>query len=293
MKKAIFFSTLFTLFLFFSKTSSAQACSAVGESCCVGTFGLGAHYCTNGFSCDSPSDKCVTNASTGMCGTEGNSCCPGDYWMGCNSNLACDIPGGKICRACGVAGAPCCINYACGPNLLCVQTVTTATDKQNFCFARDASCTSIDPIQRNCPAASPEQCYDGAGNKVNLCCGTGKCPALPNTREGGDSRCDAGDGTGAGTGIRTAIGCFTTKGSKGISTLLSWGTGIAGGIAFIMILYAAFQITTAQGDPKRVKAGQELITAALAGLFLVAFAVVVLNIIGVNVLGLQGFGFKG
>ncbi len=230
-----------------------------------------------------------TSTSTTGCGALGQNCCQqAVYWSRCNAfdNLSCDEAAGNKCVTCGVDGAPCCVNYACGSGLICVEGVTGA-GKFGKCQTLDSSCKYPVQVQSVCPAGQGERCLDGGGNAINICCPTGKCPNLPSTQPGGETRCDAGKG------IRTAIGCLTVSGSKGVASILSWATGIAGGIAFVMILYAAFQITTAQGDPKRVKASQELITAALAGLFLVAFAVVVLNIIGVNVLGLQGFGFKG
>jgi len=68
--------------------------------------------------------------------------------------------------------------------------------------------------------------------------------------------------------------------------------GIGGGIAFLLIVYSGIQMVMASGDPKRIKASQELLTAALSGLALIALSVVLLNLIGVTVLSLQGLGFN-
>lgn len=95
-----------------------------------------------------------------------------------------------------------------------------------------------------------------------------------------------------GVSVNTALGCLNIAGPQMIQTLVGWGIGIAGGIAFLMLIYAAFLVTTARGDAKTVKAGQELITAAITGLVLIAFSVVILNFLGVNVLGLQNLGFN-
>jgi hypothetical protein len=78
--------------------------------------------------------------------------------------------------------------------------------------------------------------------------------------------------------------------SPTINALLSWAMGIAGGIAFILLIIAGFQFTTSAGDPKRAKAAQELITSALAGLVFIALSILILNFIGVRVLGLPIFG---
>lgn len=97
-----------------------------------------------------------------------------------------------------------------------------------------------------------------------------------------------------GTGINTAIGCIHVLGNKNafLSDLLRWATGIGGGIAFALMLYAGFMIMTAQGSPERLKAGQELLTSAIAGLILLVLSVVILKFIGVDILGLDKFGFN-
>jgi hypothetical protein len=71
---------------------------------------------------------------------------------------------------------------------------------------------------------------------------------------------------------------------------LTWGIGIAGGIAFLFILYSVLLITTSQGDPKKLQAGQEQLTSAITGLILVIFAVFVLRVIGVDIFCIPGFG---
>lgn len=77
-----------------------------------------------------------------------------------------------------------------------------------------------------------------------------------------------------------------------ISQLLGWGVTVGGGIAFLMIVLAGFQMTTAGGDPKKVQAARELLVSAISGLVLIALSIVVLNFIGVSVLGLDNLGFK-
>jgi hypothetical protein len=95
------------------------------------------------------------------------------------------------------------------------------------------------------------------------------------------------------TGISTAIGCIHALGNESLflSDLLKWATGIGGGIAFLLILYAGFMIMTASGNPERLKAGQELLTSAIAGLILLIFSVFILKFIGIDILGLCKFGF--
>ena len=94
-----------------------------------------------------------------------------------------------------------------------------------------------------------------------------------------------------GSGIRTAIGCIPINNTNSlIGFILRWAIGIGGGIAFILILVAGFQIMTAQGDPQRLQAGKELLTSAIAGIILIIFSVFILELIGVNILRIPGFG---
>jgi hypothetical protein len=88
-------------------------------------------------------------------------------------------------------------------------------------------------------------------------------------------------------GINTAIGCIPINDTNAfISFILGWAIGIGGGIAFLLILYAGFMIMTASGNPERLKAGQELMTSAIAGVIMLIFSVFILRLIGVNILGI-------
>ncbi len=96
-----------------------------------------------------------------------------------------------------------------------------------------------------------------------------------------------------GLGVNTAIGCLMAGDPKAmISQLLGWGTIVGGGIAFLMIVLAGLQIVMAGGDPKKIQAAKELITSAISGLILIIFSVILLNVIGVKILGLNSLGFS-
>ncbi|KKU63142.1 MAG: hypothetical protein UX86_C0032G0005 [Candidatus Amesbacteria bacterium GW2011_GWC1_47_15] len=94
------------------------------------------------------------------------------------------------------------------------------------------------------------------------------------------------------SGVRTALGCLPATNAKSLVTLVfRWGIGLAGAVAFVMLVFGGITITTAGGDPKRVKAGQELITTVIQAVLLIALGVVLLNFIGVSILDLVGLGF--
>jgi hypothetical protein len=93
-----------------------------------------------------------------------------------------------------------------------------------------------------------------------------------------------------GIGVSTAIGCLVAGNPKEfVSQILGWAVVVGIGVSFLMIIFSGFQITTASGDPKRVKAAQELLTAAISGLLLIVFSIILLNFIGFTILRLPGF----
>ena len=109
----------------------------------------------------------------------------------------------------------------------------------------------------------------------------------------------AGNGSGknikcnGGEGIDTALGCIPIGDTNQfLSWFLGWAIGVGGGIAFLLILVAGFQIMTASGTPDRLQAGRELLTSAISGLILLILSIFVLRIIGVDLLGLDKFGFN-
>jgi hypothetical protein len=91
--------------------------------------------------------------------------------------------------------------------------------------------------------------------------------------------------------LYTAIGCIPVQDTGlFIAWLLRWTTGFAGGIAFILTIYAGFMIITSAGSPQRVQAGKELLTAAVTGLMVLIFGAFILEFIGFTILNIPGFG---
>lgn len=89
--------------------------------------------------------------------------------------------------------------------------------------------------------------------------------------------------------INTAIGCIPTEFGGLLEKFFGFGIGIAGGIAFLLILFGGFQILTSAGNPEQLSAGRELVVSAISGLLMIIFSVFLLGIIGVDILGLPGF----
>jgi hypothetical protein len=91
--------------------------------------------------------------------------------------------------------------------------------------------------------------------------------------------------------IASAIGCIPVNNTaEFVGYLLRWSMGIAGGIAFILIVYAGFMIVTSAGSPQKIQAGKELLTAAVTGLMVLIFGAFILEFIGFTILNIPGFG---
>jgi hypothetical protein len=84
----------------------------------------------------------------------------------------------------------------------------------------------------------------------------------------------------------TALGCISSDFSDLTKTLLDFGIGISGGVAFLLILLGGFQIMTSGGNPEQLEAGKELVSSAITGLILIIFSVFILRLIGVDILGI-------
>ena len=97
------------------------------------------------------------------------------------------------------------------------------------------------------------------------------------------------------SGVKTAIGCvpvdfFGTgpSGNSFVGALIRVSIGLGSGFALIMMLYGTFTIISSAGSPDKLKLGQEIITSAVMGLIFIVLSTVLMNFIGINILGLPG-----
>ncbi|MBI2611628.1 hypothetical protein HYW54_02660 [Candidatus Gottesmanbacteria bacterium] len=92
-------------------------------------------------------------------------------------------------------------------------------------------------------------------------------------------------------GIWTAVGCVPTD-VPNILKKFVWpfGLGMAGGVAFLYFLYGAFLILTSMGNPERINNGKEIMISSISGLLLIIFSIFILQVIGVQILRIPGFG---
>jgi len=84
----------------------------------------------------------------------------------------------------------------------------------------------------------------------------------------------------------TAIGTFSSDPLQFVGKVLSIAVGLAGGIAFILMVIGAIRVLTSAGNPQSVNAGRDMIVAALAGLLFLIFSVLILQFIGIHIVSL-------
>lgn len=97
----------------------------------------------------------------------------------------------------------------------------------------------------------------------------------------------------------TMLGCITSGSTSGfnsqtgaptfVQALLNVLFSLAGGLAFLYLMYGGFIILSSQADPERLNYGRRLIYGAIAGLIITLGSVFIVNLIGSGILHIPGF----
>lgn len=88
--------------------------------------------------------------------------------------------------------------------------------------------------------------------------------------------------------VKTAIGCISTKPQDLITAFIKLATGISGGIALLLMIFASIKMILSHGNADQLKSGRDQFTSAVIGLLFVIFAVFLMQLIGVNILDIPG-----
>lgn len=272
------------LLLLPTKINAQEACDQPGEACCL--FGL-EHRCASGtnltcqreenpnndpdqqyddyifmcrqdettdFStCDEVEESCCIDPNSGIPTCQGLSCVNGQCQGNNIDYSGCTENQSSCCfgaiAGCGLTGC----NY-CGPGLTKIETLT--------------SCGCVSPGEEYEPSSTPPP--------FNLCEISGNNQACIDCYQ---------DGTG---GVWTGLGCIRFSPKDFIVDFLRIAIGIAGGLAFLLMIYGSFLVSTSAGDPKKSDEGKEIITGTIAGLLFIIFSALLLRLIGVDILRIPG-----
>lgn len=88
--------------------------------------------------------------------------------------------------------------------------------------------------------------------------------------------------------VDTALGCVPTNASGFTGWLMTFVFGIAGGIAFLLMVWGFILIATSGGDEKKVAGAKETITSAIIGLAFCIFSIFILRLIALDILNIPG-----
>ena len=88
--------------------------------------------------------------------------------------------------------------------------------------------------------------------------------------------------------VNTALGCVPVKVDEFVEWFLPYLFGIAGGISFLLMVSGFISMATSGGDPKKVEAAKEQVTAAITGLIVSIFALFLLKLIAIDILQIPG-----
>lgn len=91
-------------------------------------------------------------------------------------------------------------------------------------------------------------------------------------------------------GIPSALGCIKTARGALAGKVFGILLGIAGGIALLLIIFSGYRMIAAAGNPEALQGARETLTSAIVGLLFIIFSFVILELIGVDILRVPGFG---
>jgi hypothetical protein len=230
--------------------------SAEGQRCCE----TGSNYNRDTNQCGDTSTNTLTPLQ-----------CKTDEGEECFTSTAFDFDG--VCTKPENVQGEC----QCPDGYVYQQTIHTCLKSPAFTQRADPTCGEGQYCYNGTCLTGTSQQFDGEVFKV--------CDTVP---QAVISKCV--DCMVNGSGSWTAIGCIDPSDpSQFIGNLLKFGIGIAGGIAFLLILIGGFQMMTGAGNPEQLNAGRELIGSAITGLLLIIFSVFILKVIGVDILEIPGF----
>ena len=192
----------------------------------------------------------------------------------------CNNKNTSLFDSCG-SNRGCCNEFPLGVNNLC-ETPGSQPGVGYHCVKDGGACSGSVDMGKQCPI-DPDFDVCCLSTSAHTPLPTGLLPAHPtiNIHEGCPNPKD----------ITTALGCVPVDVPENfIGWLLQRMAGLGGGIAFLLVIAGGFKIMTSAGNPKGIQEGQEKITSALIGLLFIIFAVFLLELIGVKILGIPGLG---
>lgn len=90
--------------------------------------------------------------------------------------------------------------------------------------------------------------------------------------------------------FNSGLGFFLpTDPGKFISVIFGIVLSLSGGIATLLIIISGYRLMASQGNPEKMQAARDQLTAAIVGLLFIIFSIVILQTLGVDILHIPGF----
>ncbi|MBI1982460.1 MAG: hypothetical protein HYS68_02675 [Candidatus Levybacteria bacterium] len=90
--------------------------------------------------------------------------------------------------------------------------------------------------------------------------------------------------------VGTAIGEISTNPIGFVKSIFGVILSLSGGIALLLIILSGYKLMFSQGNPEKAQEAKETLTAAIVGLLFIIFSLAILQVIGVDILKIPGFG---
>ncbi|MCL5433143.1 MAG: hypothetical protein M1524_03485 [Patescibacteria group bacterium] len=84
----------------------------------------------------------------------------------------------------------------------------------------------------------------------------------------------------------TAVGPVTASADQFVKWLFGLILGLSGGIALLLIIYSGYKLMLSRGNPEKIQGAKETLVSTIVGLMFIIFSMVILEIIGVDILGI-------
>ncbi|HUQ85648.1 MAG TPA: peptidoglycan-binding protein [Candidatus Limnocylindrales bacterium] len=179
-------------------------------------------------------------------------------------------------------------DYCCSDGSICTDDGQGVLKycKSNDCKNEGEKCGNPGYGKDFCCKAGFECSDDGKGMSKTCKPTTDTIPTLPPSLEGPCAGTIEKDGKC--NGFYTGLGDVSTEPAKFISSLFRILLAGSGAIALLLIIRAGYKIMTSEGKPEAVQEGRERLIAAIVGLLFLIFALVFLQVIGVDILKIPG-----
>lgn len=131
------------------------------------------------------------------------------------------------------------------------------------------------------PCKTNELCYYGCGCRTPQAAAYDTC-VHPYASYAVNQRLPCG----ADGNCPTAIGNITASAQGLVTGIFKILLLLGGTIALILIIISGYRLMTSRGNPEHVQGAREQLTAAIVGLLFIIFSFVILQFIGVDILGI-------